>query len=189
MQDKRYEILKGLPVYGPMYVPISPDGIPFYSEGFVVCFYKNEGTGWVANFKSGWTNYSAVFDFPAFKRTVVFAFGQCYIMADNEQNPLLAFGVGITNVFQTNDNILIAADQTDFTVIEVALDSVWHTERISWDGFKDLHFSGDFVTGLAFEPTSDGGEWSPFSFNYRTKEIVGSTYRIKNTRKPWWKIW
>ena len=189
MQDKRYKILEGLPTYGPMYVPISQDAIPFYSEGYVVRFYQSDGTSWVANFKSGWTNFSAVYDFPEFKRTIVFAYGQCYIMADNEQKPLKAFGVGFSEVFQTEDNILIAVDQTDFTVIEINSDTVWHSERVSWDGFKNVNFSDDYVTGFAYEPTSDEGEWKPFSFNYRTKEIVGGSYHVQEVSKPWWKIW
>ena len=52
--QRRYEILDGLPTYGPMYVPVSEDGEPFYSEGFVVRFYKSDGSEWVANFKPGW---------------------------------------------------------------------------------------------------------------------------------------
>jgi hypothetical protein len=63
VQDKRYEILDGLPSYGPIYISISQDGIPFYSEGFVVRFYKSDGTNWVANFKPGWTNSSGVYEF------------------------------------------------------------------------------------------------------------------------------
>jgi hypothetical protein len=172
-----------------MYIPISEDGISFYSEGYVVRFYKTDGTNWIANFKTGWTNLSGIYDFPEFKRTIVFASGQCYIMADDEQNPVKAFGVGFTNVYKTDDNILIVADQTDFTVIEISADKIWRSERISWDGFDDLNFNGDFITGLAFEPNSDDGEWKPFSFNYRTKEIIGGTCQFQTNSKPWWKIW
>lgn len=189
MQNNRYDILDGLPTYGPMYIPISEDGIPFYSQGYVVRFYKSDGTSWVANFKTGWTNFSGIYDFPEFKRTIVFTFGQCYIMTDDEQKPLKAFGIGFTNVYKTDDNILIVPDQTDFTVTEISTDEVWRSERISWDGFDDLNFSGDFVAGLAYEPSSDDGEWKPFSFNYRTKEIIGGTYQFQNNSKPWWKFW
>ena len=187
--NKRYIILDGLPTYGPMYIPISEDGIPFYFQGFVVRFYKSDGTSWVANFKTGWTNFSGIYDFPEFKRTVVFAFGQCYIMTDDEQNPLKAFGVGFTNVYKTDDNMLIVPDQTDFTVIDISTDQVWQSERIYWDGFDRLVFNGDFVTGLAFVPASDNEEWKPFSFNYRTKEIIGGAIQSQINSKPWWKIW
>lgn len=51
-----------------MYIPISEDGIPFYSEGYVVRFYKSDGTSWVANFKIDWTNFSGIYDFPEFEK-------------------------------------------------------------------------------------------------------------------------
>jgi hypothetical protein len=75
MQNNRYEILSGLPPYGPMYIPVSEDEVPSYSEGYVVRFYKSDETNWVANFKTGWTNFSGVYDFPEFRRTIVFALG------------------------------------------------------------------------------------------------------------------
>jgi hypothetical protein len=155
-----------------MYVPISEDGIPFYSEGFVVRFYKTNSTDWVANFKAGWTSFSGVYDFPEFKRTVVFAFGQCYIMVDDEQKPLKAFGVGFTAVFQTTGNILIAADQTNFTIIEIDSDTVWHSERISWEGFKHLVLSEEYMTGLAYKPTSGDDEWEPFLLTTGRRKLL-----------------
>ena len=189
MQEKRYEILDGLPAYGPMYVPVSQEDIPFFYEGFVVRFYQSNGEVWVANFDKGWTNFCGVYDFPVFKRTVVFAFGQCYIMEDDKQKPLKAFGTGITQAFQTTDNLLIAPEQTDITVIDISSDTFWSSERISWDGFKDIQFSGDCVTGLAYEPTSEEGRWMPFSFNFRENEIAGGSYSSQAIQKPWWKFW
>ena len=50
---KQYELLESLPAYGPMYIPISETGEPFYSEGVAVRFYKKDGTAWVGNFATG----------------------------------------------------------------------------------------------------------------------------------------
>ena len=47
MTDKRYEILNSLPSSGPMYVPVTGNGEPFYSEGVAVRFYKTDGSNWV----------------------------------------------------------------------------------------------------------------------------------------------
>ncbi|MBO9564955.1 MAG: hypothetical protein J7621_19420 [Niastella sp.] len=188
MSAQRYQILAGLPSYGPMYVPVSPDGIPFYSEGFVVQFFNSDGTSWIGNFQRGLETFNHVYDFPELGKTVVFAYGQCYIMTDGEQKPLKTLGYGISQVFQASDNTLIAADQTDVIVIEIGNDIVWYSERISWDGFADLAFSGDTLSGLAYKPTSSADEWEPFSFNYRTKELIGGTYPTAAT-KPWWKFW
>ncbi len=70
---KRYEILNSLPPYGPMYIPITEDGDPYYSEGYVIRFYKSDGTDWVANFQPGWTVFDGVFDFPQLDLIVVIA--------------------------------------------------------------------------------------------------------------------
>jgi hypothetical protein len=49
-----YEILKGLPGTGPMYVTIGDNSYHSdYSEGFVIRFSKKDGTHWVGNFKRG----------------------------------------------------------------------------------------------------------------------------------------
>lgn len=189
MQSKRYEILNGLPPYGPMYISISEDGVPFHFQGYVVLFYRSDGTNWVANFKTGNTNFNTIYDFPEFKRTIVFAAGNGYIMADDEENPVKAIEAAFTKVFIADNNILIAADQTDFTVINISTDEVWRSGRISWDGFDNLNLSGDFIIGLAYEPTSGDGRWEPFSFNYKTNEIIDRKYEFKSNTKPWWKIW
>lgn len=189
MQKKRYEVLDGLPTYGHMYVPISEDGLPFYSEGYVVRFYNTDGTSWVANFSTGWADLTGIYDFPEFKRTIVLAFGKCYIMADDEQTPCKAFGVDFTNVYQPSNSILIMPGCVDMTMIDVSTDEVWRSERISWDGFENLNFSGDQVTGLAFDATDEEDAWKPFSFNYKTNEIIGGTFQVQTKRKPWWKIW
>ena len=189
MHEKRYQVLEGLPAYGPMYVPIAPDGIPFYSEGFVVRFFQSNGTSWVANFGYGLEGCNAVYDYPEDKRTVVFAGGRCYLMADDEQEPTKIFGFGFSAVFQTRDKLLIAVDQTDVALIDVSTSTVWTSDPISLDGFKDLHFSGDQLTGLAYEPTSEEGEWRFFSFNYQTKKVIGGAYYPGAVNRPWWKIW
>lgn len=160
----------------------------FYAEGFVVQFFNSDGTNWVGNFQRGMTTFSQVYDFPYLKKAAVFAYGLCYIMTDGEQKTFKTSGSGITQVFQTPDNILIAANQTDLIVIEISNGIVWYSERISWGGLADLTFSGNTVSGLAYRPTSDTDEWEPFSFNYQAKEITGGAFPTKET-KPWWKFW
>ena len=187
--EVRYEILAGLPAYGLIYVSISQDEIPNFSEGFVVRFFKSDGSNWVGNFQSAWTNFSRVFDFPHFNKTVVLASGACYIMIDDNQKPSKILGVGITDVYQTADNTLVLVDQTEFIVIDINNDNAWQSDRISWDGFKDLVFSGDTVSGLAYYPSNEDEEWCRFSFNFRTNEIVGRKYRVNVKTKPWWKVW
>lgn len=171
----KYKILDGLPPYGPMYIPVSESGEEFYNEGFVVRFFKIDGSNWIANFKKGWTKYSDVFELPNTDKIIVIACGQGYIMRAEEQKPVATLGIGITEVLKTHDNRFIAADQTDLEIIE-ADGTTWRTERISWDGLKGLTLDNNIVNGLSFDPMNENDGWVPFSFNLDTKELIGGSY-------------
>lgn len=174
--QKRYDILEGLPAYGPMYIPVSEDGEQFYSEGFVVRFYKSDGSDWVANFKPGWTDCSLVVDYPDKNRIVVIARGQGYIMTPDQQTPIDTFGVTIKDAIKIEDNKIILADDIYIRLIDDK-GTIWQSERISWDGIKDLKLQNNILTGLSYDLMDSITEWIPFSINLDTKEITGGSYR------------
>ena len=78
--DMRYEILESLPTYGPMYIPVTEDGEPFYSQGLAVRFFRDDNSDWVANFKPSWTGLNAIYEFDNQQNVLVIAGGTCYIM-------------------------------------------------------------------------------------------------------------
>jgi hypothetical protein len=174
--QKRYDILDGLPSYGPMYIPVSEDGEQFYSEGFVVRFYKSDGSEWVANFKPGWTGFSLVVDYPDKNRIVVIAKGQGYIMTPDQQTPIDKFGVDIKEAIKIEDNKIILVDDIHVRLIDDK-GIIWQSERISWDGIKDIEVKDNILTGLSYDPMDSINEWIPFSIHLDTKEIVGGSYR------------
>jgi hypothetical protein len=188
VKKKRFEILNFLPPYGDIYVPIAEDNIQFFSEGYVVRFERNNEKSWVANFKTGWTSFSKIYDFPELRKTIVFACGECYLMEDENQKPLKSFGGDYSEGFVTDDNVIIAAGGTSFTVIELNKNLVWDSDQISFDGLKDLKLKGDLITGLAYTPTSGEGNWDNFTFNFRTKKVTGGAFHSSEWRK-WWKFW
>jgi hypothetical protein len=186
----RFEILPQLPVYGPMYIPISHTGLAFYAEGYVVKFYKNNGEEWVANFQLGWTNCSGVYQLGKEDVFLVLAYGAAYVIDPNQTIPLLIFGVDIIEyvfsevygfVFARGTNICILGNNKE----------LWHSERISWDGIKELRVSGDIVTALSYDPMDDRDEWVPFTLDLLTRTIDGGSYirynRVK--QKKWWQLW
>ena len=61
-----------------MYIPVTDNDEPFYSEGFAVRFYKTDGTEWVANFQPGWTDLKTIIKFADTTNLLVIAFGTCY---------------------------------------------------------------------------------------------------------------
>jgi hypothetical protein len=87
------------------------------------------------------------------------------------------------------DHILVLQDQTDLTIIEQNGEH-WHTERISWDGLKDLKTENNLVTGLSFDPMNDIDEWVGFSYDLDNKILTGGSYnRYTTVKKAWWKVW
>lgn len=207
VREKRYEVLKGLPPYGPMYIPVSGDDDPYYSEGYVVKFYKSSGEDWVANFRPGWTSYYKIFDFPKHDTVVVFAGGQGYIMDPDQQSPKMTFGLTIKEVLQGQDGSLICSDDIHILTLDNVSGKFWISERISWGGIKKLELTGRKLRGQSYQPGDE--DWSDFELDLETKEIKGGSFRefltsnqhlevgergmlrekTQNKRKPWWKIW
>lgn len=207
--EKRFEILKGLPPYGPMYIPISDDEEPFYSEGYIVKFKKSDGEEWVANFRPGWTNYSNIFDFPEQNLIVVFAGGQGYIMNPEEQKPKMTFGLTIKDVIQKEDRSLICSDGIHILLLDNKTGEIWKSDRISWDGIKDLKLVDNKISGQTYDPTNSNQHWSDFELDFETKEIKGGSFqefldrnehlevqengmlreKTEKKKKLWWKIW
>lgn len=174
-QQKRYEILDGLPAYGPMYIPVSENEEEHYSEGFVVRFFKSDGTEWVANFKPGWTDCCLVVDYPHSNRMVVIAYGQGYIMNPEQQKPIDTFGVNIKYAVVTKDNTIVTTDDIYVAIIDDNGVN-WQSKRISIDGIKDLMLHENTVTGLACNPMGNSDEWIPFAIDLETKEITGGSW-------------
>lgn len=50
---------------------------------------------------------------------------------------------------------------------------LWHTRRISWDGFKDVHITDTDIAGLAF--ASWDPEWTPVRVDLRTGYVSGGS--------------
>ena len=109
-----------------MYIPVSVSDEPYYSEGFPVRFYKSDGTDWVANFKTGWTELAEIFELNATSNLLVIAFGQCYIMDPEDTKPISAFGGAYATAFTLEDGRIVLPDDTGLTVIEPD-GKYWHS--------------------------------------------------------------
>lgn len=172
---KQFEILPSLPTYGPMYIPVSETGEPFYSEGYPVRFYRRDGTEWVANFQPGWTDLKQVIQLDNTDLLLVIAYGTCYLMDPDDTKPVAVFGVDYCQIYQASNDRLVLQDQTSLTIIE-SDGTHWDTERISWDGLAEVRIEANVVSGLAFSPTSTWGEWVEFSYDIDTRSLVGGSF-------------
>ena len=160
-----------------MYISVTQNEEKYYQEGFVIRFYKNDQTDWVANFKPGINDFNKVFNFPLRNRIVVFAGGTCYIMNPNIEKPTLTFGIEINCVFQSENGSLICVDSIGIQILDNNNGELWTSERISIDGFKDLTLENDILIGKSFDPMNSFKEWNEFSLNIKTKEIKGGSFR------------
>jgi len=189
--QKRYELLESLPTYGPMHISVTENNDNYYSEGIAIRFFKSDNTNWVANFKPGWTKLTEIFEIENQNDLIVIAGGMFYLMNPENEKPIKAFGGGFETFLKTKNGKIILQDQIDLTIIEPN-NEIWHTERISWDGIKDLKLIKNFVTGLSYDPMDDKDEWVEFKFNIETREIEGGSYKryeINKMKTKWWKFW
>jgi len=67
-------------------------------------------------------------------------------------------------------------DSTDLTIIE-ANGEIWHTERISWDGIKELNIEGELINGLSLNPMSNKDEWIEFVVDLEKRNVKGGSFR------------
>ena len=189
--EKKYEILESLPTNGPMYISVAENNESYYSTGFPVRIYKNDKSSWVANFKLGWTDFCSVYEIPNQSNLLVIAGGTLYIMNPENEKPLKVVGVGFENGITTENGKIVLQDETDLTIIEQN-GQYWRTERISWDGIKELEINGSKLTGLSYDPIDDKNEWVKFTLDIETKKLEGGSYNkyeIKPIQKSCWKIW
>lgn len=141
---KRYEILKSLPAYGPMYVSVPEDNYELYSEGLPVRFFSSNDSEWVANFQTGYTKLNTAFDLEEY--VVIIASGTCYIINPDRQKPIDTFGSSYNYAVQLIDGRIIMANFVELTVIEND-GRHWNSERIGLDGIMILNIENNIVTG------------------------------------------
>jgi hypothetical protein len=206
MEQKRFEVLNSLPIYGPMYVPVNNVDEPFFSEGFVVRFFKSDGTNWVGNFKPGATSLKAVYPLEHQERVLVISGGICYLVNPDEQKPKAIVRGYVEKVIESSNHHLILQDSLLLTIVEPN-GNYWSTERISWDGIVDLKLEGNLITGLACDPGPGGNNWVEFEVDLQNRTLKGgswsqksyndflpntneykSTFPKEQQKKPWWKI-
>lgn len=190
--NKRYEVLDGLPTYGEMAIPIIGDDEIFVSEGYVVKFFKDDGSAWIANFPMGSNQLSFVKEFQ--NNTIfVVAGGEGYLMNPNYCKPIKEFYDEIESVVERDDGSLIFATIMDVIYLDAKAEIVWIKEDISWDGIKDLKIEDDKLIGYCYDILTNEGEnedpWKKFTINLLTEKIEGGciSFKIIPEKKPWYR--
>src|SRR5580704_6263964 len=98
-----FEILHGLPPYGPPAEAFSATGHGKHREGFVVRFTTKSGDSWVGDFQPGLGGCSAVLEHPNGENVIVLSGGQGYVVDTEDHRCVNTFGAQIGSVFHISE--------------------------------------------------------------------------------------
>ena len=170
-----FRVLPGLPVYGPPPVTFPTGWGHGVREGLVIEFQPLAGPVWVGNFDPGGLRYpSDVRMHPNGKDVLVTCEGSLWHVhvdtrtADLIANPVLA-------CWPVSNPEGFVYDDAGLSLLRVGPAGVlWHTRRISWDGFERITLEGDRLAGYSWSPIDDA--WSPFTVDLTTGMVAGGSY-------------
>jgi len=171
----RFEILPGLPPYGPMAVSFTMHGAHEHREGLVVRFHPSESEPWVGNFLGGMTACNFVLDHPNETDVIVVAQGEACVVDPENRAIRDRIAVDVEEVIPLASlGSVIFRGLTDFTAIK-ADNSGWRSPRISWDGLRNIEVHGTELQGEAYTPIEDA--WLPFTLDLLTGNCLDGVYK------------
>ena len=166
-----FRILPGLPPYGRLARCYPPR---FAGEGLVVEFLPKTVRPWTANFRGGRGHYTGVHQVPDREEVAVFASGFLYLVNVNSGELNGTIDGDFNYVWKVQDLFGFIVDRHGMAFIRISLGGdVWHTRRLSFDGFRDVMFTGDRICGLAWYPDGDRDAWAPFEVDAVTGASMG----------------
>jgi hypothetical protein len=173
-QPQRYEVLPGLPPYGPPAVVFSATGQRKHSEGFVVRFFPRTGESWVGNFISALCGVSGVFSHPDGRHLIVLSAGEGYVIDPETRQCVHCFGGQVVNVIPIPQlELLVVGNGLWFEAIG-RNGILWKSPRISWDGMRNLEVHDFVLSGEAYDPMTN--DWRPFKVDVLSGKPNGGSY-------------
>lgn len=177
-----FRILKGLPPYGPPARPIPEEFGRTGREGFVVAFDSHGSDNWVGNFSPGMSGYSGVLGLPQSNNLVVVAGGHAYIVDPQERTLVEDEDWIADDPWEVSDPDGFVINRQGLAFFRLGPGGVlWHTRRLSLDGFRELEISATHLRGLA----NVVGAWAPFKVDILTGTSQGGWQDPSKTFDDW----
>jgi len=175
----RFEILPGLPAYGPRAISFTLHGEREHREGLVVRFYPRHSEPWTGNFIDGTTICTAVLEHPNKSDIIVIAQGEGSIV-DPETRTIHDRIGDVEQVIELPSlRCVVLRDFTGFRALSVD-NKGWRSPRISWDGFRKVTVRGTDLLGEAYTPIQDS--WVPFKLDLLTGHCPDGVYGNEKSR-------
>ena len=166
------KMLSGLPPYGPVATAFPPEWARLGHEGVVVEFETKAGA-WIGNFEPGIAGLEFVGIHPNKRHAIVIAAGDLWSV-DPDERTAQQLLPAIDAALEVYDPVGWVFSRQGLAFARLGPDGLmWHTRRISWDGFDQLEIHGDVLSGRAYH-LSD--RWLPFAVNIRTGLASGGSY-------------
>lgn len=177
MGEKSYEILNGLPPYGPMWFPIGNPKLT--TEGFVVRFYRDDGSSWVGNFDLGHGSLDFVEKLSFDNLLLVISQGAAYLINPNYEKEVKSLGFDFNKIITDESNRVILVGSTDITIIELTGD-LWTSDSISYDGIEVERVENDIIHGKVFSMEDTEID---FTLNLNSKKLNGGHFSETKNKK------
>jgi hypothetical protein len=173
--EQRFRILPGLPPYGSPAIPIPETWGRTGREGLVVEFQPGTLAKWVANFRPGYfPAVQRVLAHPNDRDVVVVAGGDVWIV-DPKSHSAQRIEGAVDGVWELKRPPGIVFSRQGLAFLRLGHEGiVWHTRRLSWDGFDEVCIEGDELRGLAWSPVEDRS--FPFTVDLRTGTSRGGSF-------------
>ena len=169
-----FEILPGMPAYGPYPEQFSSTSWGTHSEGFVIRLQPRDAEPWVGNFQRGLSSYDAAHLHPNSRDVVVVAGGQAYVVEPKSRHLIETFGAGICWSQTLDDHQLLLFHNGLWFNAYGRAGQLWQTRRLSWDGIRVESISFPSLSGEAW--TFEGDRWVPFALNLESGDVSGRSY-------------
>jgi hypothetical protein len=169
-----FEVLPGLPPYGPWAEAFTATGLGRQREGFVVRFHPDQGESWVGNFQPGMAGIDTVLWHPNERELLVIAGGQGYVVDPNDRAKREYFGAAIELVIPVPElGTIVFGNGLWFESLGSA-GWQWRSNRISWNGMQEVHRDRMRLTGEAWSPLQH--DWLSFELDLRSGVFTGGSY-------------
>jgi hypothetical protein len=169
-----FRLLRGLPPYGELSIPFPAERGRLGREGVVVEFVPSDGAAWVGNFAPGLGGVTAAVAHPDGRRVLVFAGGDLWSV-DPRSRAADEVAHAVEALWPVRDPNGFVLSLQGLAFLRVGPSGIlWHTRRLSWDGFDKVRLSGETITGEAWSPIED--RWTPFEVNLATGASKGGSY-------------
>jgi hypothetical protein len=170
----RFEILPGLPAYGPRAINFTIHGEHEHREGLVVRFHPPHSESWTGNFIGGTTACTAVLEHPNKTDIIVVAQGDACIVDPDNRAIRDRIAADVEEVIRAPSlGLVVFRGMTAFTAIR-ADNLGWRSPRISWDGFRNIKVRDSELFGDAYTPVQDA--WMPFKLDLLTGHCSDGIY-------------